>query len=296
MVVKDEFVLLKNTPNITHYSAADIKKISTKNGLKLFESVLMMMEDSIKHAAKDDVFKFLKKNITKIEIINTPTYSLFVSYNKPTSQILININSFGVDTITPTRPDPKNLYTCLLYGICLMNISTGKYEVKEMYYDTIVSFLLSMFVQMFGREYGLIGKYSDEISKLKFLTSCYILVAFFNDSLEYAIRKSSIISGFVAKPIQEKLFDYDFSTIDDYIRAISELGAMPGMTKFHFTARCYKFLGVNFLPAFEDVSRFIATIAASSVAGNSVISPSIYKYNKEDYVKILAIANHCIKK
>lgn len=296
MVIKDDFILLRNTLNLTNFSSTDLKKITVKNGIKLFESVLMMMEDSISHLAREDVYKFLKKNIDAIEIINTPDYALFVTYNKPTKQILININSFGVDNITPTRPDPKNLYACLVYGICLRNISIGKYEVKNNYYDVIVSFLLSMFVQMFGREYGLIGKYSNEIPKLKFLTSCYILTSFFGESLTHAVGKSSIISGFNPKEIGESLFHYDFNNIEEYIKAVSEFGAMPGITKFHFTSRCYKFLGVNFLPALEDISRFIATIAASSVAGNSVITPSIYKYNKEDYIKILAIATHCIKK
>ena len=56
---------------------------------------------------------------------------------------------------------------------------------------------------------------------------------------------------------EEKLGDefenYQMINVDDFLEACSSLKALPGMTKYHFTGRAYKFLGINFLPAFEDL-------------------------------------------
>ena len=296
MVIKDNFVLLKNVSNIMDLSESEIAKLRVPNGFKLFESVMWMIEPALSHMNKADVFKFLDKKKEHIEIVSMSDYPLYIAYNKRNDKILINLFSFGVDTITPTRPDPKNLYAALLYGICFRNVVTGKYDIKTSYFDTIVSFILSMVVQMFGREYGLIGKFSNEIPKLKFLISCYILTAFFGISRPEIYKSSMIVSGFNPKDYIDKLDEYDFNSIEDFIKSTSELGAMPGMTKFTFTAKCYRYLGINFLPALEDSSRFIASFAASSVAGNTIIPGFIYKYNKDAYLKILAIVSIILKK
>ena len=161
IIVKDKFGLIKGVPNVLHLSEGQIKTHRVQNGVKNLTFVLQLFRNRINHFTKDYVFEVLKncEKEKNIELINLPTYNLYTSYNVPTKQMIINIAPFpsGIDNIYPNEPDTKNVYACVVYAICFNNLVTGKYPLNESYVSTIVNYFLTLFIRLFGKEYGLLG-------------------------------------------------------------------------------------------------------------------------------------------
>lgn len=113
MVVKETFSLLKGIPNILDLSAAEIKKYSIDRGPRKVFVVLELNKNRINHFSKNKVYSMISdlEKRKQVAVINLPEYSLHVSYNRPTKQIVLNLSPFNVDDIYSTEPDPKNLYT-----------------------------------------------------------------------------------------------------------------------------------------------------------------------------------------
>lgn len=299
MIVKDKFILLKNVSNVLYLSNNVIKAHSVKSGSRKVYSVLEMMQDRINHYTKDRVFSLLsnvKKRDKTLSIVKMPTYILPVSYNVSTKQILINISAFDTDDIYPTKPDPINLYASIVYGICMMDLVTNKTKIPITYFGPISSYLLSMFIRIFGKEYGLLGMYAIEINKLKFLICCYVMASFFEvENGKELYTKASVSSSFDYRDIKTELEKYNFVNIEDFIKSLSDLKVMPGLNKFHFTERLYRFLGVGFLPALEDLSRFVSILTVSAITGSNIVPTFIYSYNEGEFNKIIDISKGIFK-
>jgi hypothetical protein len=299
MVIKQDFELLKDIPNLLSLSASSIKEVRIDNGPRKVFVVLKLMENKIKHFTKDkiiDTLGILEKR-KMYDVVNLPDYSLHVSYNKPTKQMIINLSPFNTDDIYPNNPDPKNIYALMVYAICFHTLITEKVEIPEKHFAVISSFLTSMFVQVFGREFGLLGAYSNEISKLKFLIASYILTSFFGEDQNKSFRKAAVVSGINLKNIQEDLEkgNYNLNNIFDFVKALSDLKVMPGITKYSFTKKLYSFIGPSFLPGLEDLSRFISIITTSSISGSNVVNTMLHRYNKDDYIQLLEISKIVFK-
>jgi len=291
MIIKEKFTLLKDVPNIISMPSKSLAVASIEKGSVKIANVLDMIKNKIDHFTKNRVYSILEnKNLNKIVVVNNETYILPVSYNIPTKQIIINLAPFGIDDIYPTSPDPKNLYSTLVYGICLSDLVSGKVEIPSKYFAVISTFLLSIFIRLFGKEFGLLGTYASEIPKLSFLISCYILSAFFDEVGEESFRKASTTSSFDYRPIEQELNRYNFKSIEDFILSLSDFKVMPGITKVGFTAKFLKILSLNFLPGLEDLSRFMSICSASTVSG-STIAPTFLgqKYNSGEFKKIIEI-------
>jgi len=252
----------------------------------------------VDHFTKSRVYSTLEsKDINRIIVVNNESYVLPVSYNIPTKQIIINLAPFGVDDIYPTSPDPKNIYASLVYGICLSDLVSGKVQVPSKYYSVISTFLLSVFIRLFGKEFGLLGTYASEIPRLSFLISCYVLSAFFGEVGEASYKKAFVSSSFDYRPIEQELNRYNFKSIEDFITSLSDFKVMPGISKVGFTAKFLKILSLNFLPGIEDLSRFISICSASTVSGSTIVPTFLgQKYNSEEFKKIIEITKPIFKK
>lgn len=125
-VVKDQFQLLKDTPNILNLPAADLKSILVPRGSNQVYAVLKLQERRIKHFTKDTIFTVISDPRTreKIHVVVYPEYILPVSYNKPTRGIVINLAAFQVDDIS--RVSPINIYACLIYGLTFSKLVLWK--------------------------------------------------------------------------------------------------------------------------------------------------------------------------
>ena len=298
MIVKEKFDLLKGVDNILKLSPAQIKNIEVENGPRKVFVVLELMKNRISHYTKDGVFNLISnlKDRKQLHVVTLPNYSLPVSYNQPNKGQIINLSPFGIDDVISTKPGPQNLYALVVYSIVFSDLVSGKFKLTDKYAAPIANYFVSILLRLFGKEYGLLGSFSSEIPKLKFLTNSYILASFFGQIGPTAFKRASAGAGFDYRPYADKLKRYDFKNINDFILALSELGVMGNLNKHIFTAKVLRQFGFNFLPALEDCSRFIATIATSEIKGSNVVSTYLYKYNERDFSRMLEISKSLFKK
>lgn len=291
MVIKDKFVLLQGLPNVLNLSASVIKSHRVPDGLETMRSILDLMEKRIDHYTKKKVYKALRtKNF--IEVVYMPKYRLPVSYNKPTNQIIINLNPFNTREITTLNPTSRDLYGCIVYGICFYELVTKRKIIPDNFAPVISSFLLSVFIRVFGKEYGLVGIYSTQIPKLKYIITCYIYGSFFDLKGDNLFKKSSIATAYDYKQDYDLLKTYDFGNVDDFIKALSELKVFPGISKYNFISKILRFLSITFVPAIEDCSRFISVLTVSNIPGiTTSLSPAFYyRYNEVEFDKIMQMS------
>ena len=298
MVVKEEFVLLKSVPNILNLTAKEIKQYSIPNGPRKVFVIMELSKNKINHFSADKVFGMVSdlERRKKLAVVSLPDYNLYVSYNRPTKQIVINLSPFGLDDIEATRPDPKDLYTQLVYGILFSELVTGQSKVRDSYYAPISGYFVGLLMGLFGKEYGLLGTYSSNITKLNFLVNCYILSAFFGITGKRSYKLASASSGFNFKGIEEDLDTYDFSNIENFIKALSSFQVMTGIDKYSFTNKLFRVGGLNFLPALEDCARFISIMTCISMKGSGLIHTYLSKFGEDSFFRIIEISKIMFKK
>lgn len=296
MVVKENFILLKSVPNILSLKASEIKNYSIDKGQRKVFVVLELNKAKINHFTKDKVYNIITdlNRSKRLAVVNIPDYNLYVSYNRPTRQIVLNISPYNVDDID-MRIDPKDLYTQVVYGILFTNLITEKVKLKDSYFAPISGFLLSLFMGLFGKTYGLLGTYSINISKLNFLVNCYVLSAFFGITGTRSYQLAGTSSGFDYKQIEESLKGYDFTNIESFIKSLSNFSVMPGIDKYSFTSTLFKVGGINFLPAFEDLSRFISIMTCISMKGSSLVPAYLSKYGGDSFGRVIEISKLIFK-
>jgi len=285
VVVKETFSLLKGVPNVFSLSEKELSSLEVKGGVKKVSSVLTMIQDRIDHFAKRRVYKEISSSSPKLSVVKMD-YLLPVTYNIPTNSMILNISYFGVDDILPTKPDPRNLYACLVYAIALKSLVSGKTKLPLSFFPSISTFLLSVFIRLFGKEFGFLGVYVREIPKLHFLLTCYVLSAFFGVSGVEAFKKASVVSSFDYTTLSD-LDSLQFNEIDGFVESLSKT-VMPGITRYTFASRVLKILTSDFLPALEDLSRFISVCLTCTVTGTTIVPTFLAtKYNKSEFAKIL---------
>jgi hypothetical protein len=246
----------------------------------------------IKH---DFIEELLKKGfIEKFNLVELSDYVLPITYNKYNKSILINLKYFGAEEIS--QVDPKTLFACIIYGEILHKLLSKKVEVKNNYAGIFINYYLSMFIRLFGKQFGLLGTYTSEIPKLKFLIAVYILESFFGITGDSNYRKAATVGQIDYRPLKSKLDKYDFYDIGDFVKSLSDLKVMVGINKYRFSEKILKFFTINFIPALEDCSRFVSSIGASNVSGSKLIPGFIYSYNENEYNKIVDLSNYILKK
>jgi len=295
MIIHDKFVLIKDVNNILFLSKSEIEKKKVKNGNVIVKNTILMLEHSINHFSYEYVSKVLK-NINSFCIVYLPDYPLNYSFNKKTNQLLINLFPFGVETVNPTKPNPLNIYACLIGALILKNCVNKKNNIKSSFASPVINFLTSMFLRLFGRQYGLIGRYSSQIIKMKFLIGLYIYISFFDLNFNNAKKLSLLFAPFDYDEDENIIKKYNFKTFDDLLDCLSEIQVMPGMNKYLFLKTIYRYFpNVNIFPMFEDLARLISIFIASNIPGSNMITKRISEYNEEEYNTILEISKLILK-
>lgn len=297
MITKEKFTLLKNIPNTLSLSKVAINKVSIKNGPRKVFVMLDMMKHKIQHFTKDKVFKLIsdvnqRKNI---HVVNLPNYLLSISYNNPSHGIVINLAPFGVDDIYPNNPGPFNLYAGIVYSITFRDLINEEIKISSEYSRVISAYIMSILMRSFAKTYGLLGSFTDQIIKLKFLVNVYVLDSFFGISGDVCFKKASRYSTYNYSPIYDQLKKYNFSNIDDFIKALDKLRVLPGINKHIFVAKILRMYGINFIPALEDLGRFISILTASTIKGSNIVPTYIQKYDEKNFNNILEISRKIFK-
>ena len=291
MIIKDKFRLVSGAENVIKVSSSVIKKYSDEeNSPRHVFAILELKRKSIAHFTMPTIMAWVS-NINKresIQVVKVDDYPLPVTYNPPTKGHIINLKPFSVDEVSSMSPN--DLYASLVYAYAFEKMVTKKFKIKEEYAKYIVNYLLSFYVQIFGKEYGLVGIYASGIPKLKFLVACYILSAFFGYKTSPKLfQKASTLAPYMYADEIDSLKIYDFMQVEDFIKAISDLKVMPGLTVTKFTSKLYRFFGMNILPGIEDCSRFFSVILTSSVPGNRLVPKYLFKFNQNEYTRLIDI-------
>ncbi len=290
MKVKDSFKLVGNVPNIINLSESVLRSFyDEENSPRHVFAILELKKKSIVHFTNKKIFKLITniKQREKIQIVNFD-YPLPVSYNPPTKGLIINLKPFGVKEIS--NMSPNDLYASLVYAYSFEKMATKKFKISESYAKIIINYLLSLYVRAFGRKYGLVGIYSSGIPKLKFLIACYILASYFGNATNKDLfKKASALAPYMYSNEIEQLKRYNFSEIDQFIKAVSDLKVMPGLSVAVFTTLLYRFYGVDVLAALEDCSRFFSVIVTSSIPASRVVPRNLIKVNEQEYFKLVEI-------
>jgi len=290
MIIKDKFRLVSGSENVISVPSSVIKNHSSEeNSPRHVFAILELKKKSIVHFTTNKIMSWVSdiKKRESIQVVMVDDYPLPVTYNPPTKGNIINLKPFSVDEVSSMSAN--DLYAALVYAYAFQKLVTKKYKIKEEYAKIIVNYLLSFYVQIFGKEYGLVGIYASGIPKLKFLTACYILAAFFGVKGPSLFKKATTIAPYLYNDEYDQLKKYNFALVEDFIQAISDLKVMPGMTIVKFTSKLYRFFGINILPAMEDCSRFFSVILTSSVPGNRLVPKYLEKYNATAYAQIIEV-------
>jgi len=297
IIVKKQFSFLKNIDNIISVSKNDIDRESDELNLRNLIRSVMMIQGSTNHFTSDVIYSLISSFETaqkNIHIINSDKYPLALTYNEPTGSIVLNMTFYNTDTIT--KMSSKEIYSALAYGECFRRLVTRKYDMKLNHAEPIINFLTTVFIRIFGKQYGLLGSFQSELSKVKFLLSTYIYQSFFGLEGKDLYKAAAAISSFDYREIEEQLSKYDFYNIDNLVKSLSDFGAMKGLTKYDFAAKMLRFLGLHFICALEDASRFMALVTASNISGTSLVPSFFYNYNVTEYRKILEISKDIFKR
>jgi len=289
MIIKEKFELLNKTPNLLSVPKSSLKVYSIEeNSPRHVFTYLKLKERSIKHFTKDQIFKYIGdvKKREDLIVVNFEKYPLTVTLNKPTRNIVINLKPFDVEDIASLNP--TDLFATLVYGYGFSKLITGKVKIGDIYAKPIIDFLTSMFVRVFGKEYGLTEIYSSGIPKLKFLLSCYIFASFFGQANDASLlRKASSAAPYNYQPEAVEILKYDYTSITQFLKALSDLRVMPGVKPYSFTTKIYRFFGINMLAALEDPSRFLMAIVSSSIGGSRIVPTFISKYNERAFSQLI---------
>ena len=292
MVTKDKFELLNQIPNILNVPQSSLERYQQEeNSPAHIYTFLKLKQKHIKHFTKDKIYKFISdaKARETLQVVNFEKYSLDVTINKPTKNIVINLKPSDVEIISDLSPN--DLFANIVYGYGFSRLINREVKIGDMYAKPIIDFLTSLLVRAYGKEYGLTEIYSSGIPKLKFLLSCYILSSFFGVSKGSALlRKASALAPYNYQPEAMEILKYDYTSIIDFLKALSDLRVMPGVKAYSFTAKLYRWYGTNMIAGFEDLSRFICAIVAASVGGSKMVPSWISKYHERAFGQILEIA------
>lgn len=289
MVIKDKFNLINNVPNIINIRRNVMKAYEREeNSPAHVYAFLKLKQRSINHFAKDKIFRFMadKRERNNLKVVNFDKYPLSISYNKKTRNKIINLTPLDVEEIASLGAN--DLYAAVLYAYTFERLVTGKAKVPELYAEPIVKYLTSVFVRVFGKDYGLTETYAGRIAKLKFLLACYVYSAFFGYRTdETLLRKASGVAPYNYQEQKGEILRYDYSDIRQFLKALSELKVMPGVKVYGFTTKLFRFFKIDMLAGLEDLSRFLNVILVSSITGSSLVPSFISKYNEREYKKLI---------
>jgi len=288
--IKENFNLLKNIENYTHYSTSEIKRYEIEMGIdKVYSTIRMNKPPSnfTKNILQNIMGGKYGKMAYTYKIITNENYKLAISYDKNLDKNIINISFYDATEIYGNKPDYRALTACVISSHILNRMYNKSVNIHQELAGPIISFMSTLFLSIFGKQYGLIGAFSNRIPLLKYLTGCYVLASFFGLQNTTLFETAKQYANVDFRQNIDELQHYDFSNILDFIKAISESKTMHGFSAHEFTHKIYRFLGIHFLAALEDFGRFMALMTVADLPGNSFVPFSLKKYNQKEYQKII---------
>jgi len=230
----------------------------------------------------------VNKYLNKCQIVRMEDYPLpgFVS---ELGEPVINLSAMS--TTTGVDYNQFDIYSMAIYAISLY-LYTSKKNIRSDNIIIVSSMIFSIFMRLYGKKSGLIGSYSYLIPKLRFLIELYVSCSMFGSEPSEKL-KQKIANSLYLKYTDLKL-DFDFTSVSGFLTSINE-NSVISLSQHTFSSLMINRGGVVSLPIFEDISRFFATIMATSVYGTSVFAIPFSKFNKSLYPKLLSVGMSYLK-
>ena len=122
------------------------------------------------------------------------------------------------------------------------------------------------------------------------------MAAFFNYSInERLLKTAAVYAPYDFQEEKMAILKYDFKDVTQFIRALSEMRVLPGIKVRGFTSKVYRFLDLSFMPALEDVSRFVCILLTSDIKGSTIVRSFLYKFNQGAYDQVIEISKKAFK-
>jgi len=297
--IKRDFELVRGAKNIVSISNPN----SILNWYTKVYNIFSLLDPHFSHIGKQSIIKLInneEKTKKIFDIVSFPSsipeYHLPGCYNSSNKKQLINIGFFQINDITISKPSSKELYSLFVYNYILYKIHSKQIKFNIDISQNIINYYTSMFMSLFGKQYGMIGIYTSKIPKLKFCIACYILASYFNVKGNNLFKLAQSYSTYNYDDDIELLKSYDFTKVSDFVKMISDLDVFSGFNVYKMMGRLYTSFGISFLTAFEDFGRFVAMASVCLISGNGIIPSFIYKYNSRSFDGILKITNMIYKK
>jgi len=289
MKIKETFTLIKGVPNILNLSKSQLEALTLEgNSTKHVYATLELKKNVIRHFAFDKILEYVRnlKTTNDLNIVVDTNYPFVTSYSRKAHSKIINIAPFNAKDLA--RVAYMNIYASVLYAYTFDSLINKRLRIPENMVQVISNYWFSLFVQVFGRDYGMTGTYSNKLPGLKFMITLYLMISFFDrkqSKATYNLAKQ--YSGFSYEDKEEILNQLDLFNVRDFIRGLSLMEIMPGFNIIKFTTKVHRIFDVQMLPGFEDLSRFMSLIMTSSVSQQTIAKPFIKKYRPKAYVHML---------
>jgi len=295
MSESQQFKLLKGISNNLALSERDLFKLSVDEGLSRLSSVINLSLSGQKYlkllGSKGIVTEIQNKKVAVVLL----DYPLISSYNERTGHIVLNLKPLGAETITATKPLSYTLFAALLSGLTLKNFANSKLTKNSLPVLDVVSFMFSLYIGVFSKKFGL-TVYREKMQMLSFLLSIFIGQSFFSYTFKKALNMAYVNSSIqYDRKLEEQVSQFDFTSILDFIKSLNYMGALNGITISFFMQTFYKYFGLEFLPALENLSRFVSFLASSTITSNGVYATFLYKYNIDSFNNIIESASKVLR-
>jgi len=282
MLIKNKFELIYKTDgnvlNVVPLSRGTLKAYEIdKNDFRH----LQILAETFGRIKGHPASKIVSDNSKNLIVVDMPLYPLPAFITKK-GLAVVNLSVLPAKLITDYSA--SDIFSLFLYTLSLQSFINRK-PFKAGTEANVSGMIFSVFMKLFGKKSGLIGSYKYLIPKLQFLIYLYVSVSMMGMQDTESTRKK--IASIVFIDIGDMKLNYNFSSMKDFLKSINDNEIIP-ISQIKFSTAIVSTGGIASLPMFEDLSRFFATILASTVP-NSQFSYFWAKVNQNLFNKLVDI-------
>lgn len=270
----DRIELIQNSLNTISEPQQNIDKASiSKDDVETIGYVLKTYLHKMKsHTMYNIIKQEVEQGFAHCDFINNPAYSLPATVNKSTRKVVVNISYFQKSDVS--NISATDLYAVLAYGFVFLYFT---YKPVDKNMDRpMCDFICSVLIKMFAKKYALVGTFTYEIPRLRYIVNYYVLKKFFDYDAKECDIKAQLFQNFnntKEDKINCEQFD-GMNSIKEMINCLDHYDIFRGMTVYFFAQSVLKSFGIPTLAAFELPQRLLATLVACDC--NSKIFPSYF--------------------
>lgn len=276
-MIKHKLELLGNVDNSFIFPQATIDSLKNEEDdtRKIKDILNLHMRKVEDHFMYPVISRAIENSFHNFDFVVMKDYPLPSAFNTHTKRIIVNLDVFDKKDLLNVHP--QDIYATLCYAYASAYYSLRPIDHKIMPF--LCDYMSAIFIKLFAKKYGLIGSYTEEIPRLRYLVTAYVLTSFFNLDKDQVHKTASSIS---ASNGDVDFDNYDLNSVKEFIRCLSDSGIFHGISAYQFASVIIRSFGVSTLALFEDPMRFMSTICGTTA--NSNLYPIYFqKFNQKLY-------------